>query len=89
MAGFADLARPLRDPADRDPLLERIGDVRVVAVGEASHGTHEYYAADEIGDLARLTAPDRARSPISAGRASRRALGCCEHPPVVRRILER
>jgi erythromycin esterase-like protein len=38
------LVRPLRDPADLDPLLERIGDARIVAVGEASHGTHEYYA---------------------------------------------
>jgi erythromycin esterase-like protein len=38
------LAGPLREPADLDPLLERIGDARIVAVGEASHGTHEYYA---------------------------------------------
>jgi erythromycin esterase-like protein len=38
------LARPLRDPADLDPLIERIRDARVVAIGEASHGTHEYYA---------------------------------------------
>ncbi|SNR55117.1 erythromycin esterase family protein [Blastococcus mobilis] len=38
------LARPLRDAKDLDPLLERIGDARIVAVGEASHGTHEYYA---------------------------------------------
>ena len=38
------LARPLRDPADLDPLMERIGDARIVAIGEASHGTHEYYA---------------------------------------------
>jgi erythromycin esterase-like protein len=38
------LARPLRDEADLDPVLERIGDARIVAIGEASHGTHEYYA---------------------------------------------
>jgi erythromycin esterase-like protein len=38
------LARALHGPADLDPLLERIGDARIVAVGEASHGTHEYYA---------------------------------------------
>jgi erythromycin esterase-like protein len=37
-------ARLLRTAADLDPLLERIGDARIVAVGEASHGTHEYYA---------------------------------------------
>ena len=38
------LARPLRDAGNLDPLLERIGDARVVLLGEASHGTHEYYA---------------------------------------------
>jgi erythromycin esterase len=38
------LARPLRDADDLDPLLERIGEARVVLLGEASHGTHEYYA---------------------------------------------
>ena len=35
--------RPLRDDADLDPLLERIGEARVVLLGEASHGTSEYY----------------------------------------------
>ncbi|MCZ2826359.1 MULTISPECIES: erythromycin esterase family protein [unclassified Modestobacter] len=39
-----ELARPLRDPGDLDPLLERIGSARIVLLGEASHGTHEYYA---------------------------------------------
>jgi erythromycin esterase-like protein len=38
------LARPLRHPGDLDPLLERIGEARIVLLGEASHGTHEYYA---------------------------------------------
>lgn len=38
-----NLARPLRDPADLDPLIRRIGDAHVVLLGEASHGTREYY----------------------------------------------
>ncbi|MGY1662672.1 erythromycin esterase family protein [Geodermatophilus sp. SYSU D00705] len=42
--GLRDLALPLREPADLDPLLERVGEARIVAIGEASHGTHEYYA---------------------------------------------
>ena len=30
--------------ADYDPLLERIDDARLVLIGEASHGTHEFYS---------------------------------------------
>lgn len=30
-------------PEDHDRLLELIGDARVVCLGEASHGTHEFY----------------------------------------------
>jgi erythromycin esterase-like protein len=37
------IALPLEDAADLDPLLERIGDARYVLLGEASHGTAEYY----------------------------------------------
>src|SRR2546423_4845435 len=31
------------EAADYDPLLELIGDARFVLLGEASHGTHEFY----------------------------------------------
>ena len=33
----------LKSTNDLDPLLERIGDAHCVMLGEASHGTHEYY----------------------------------------------
>jgi erythromycin esterase len=33
----------LSTSADLDPLMERIGNARFVLLGEASHGTHEYY----------------------------------------------
>jgi erythromycin esterase-like protein len=39
-----DVARPLSGArSDYDPLLELIGDARIVLIGEASHGTHEFY----------------------------------------------
>ena len=36
-------AHPLKNEADLQPLFDRIGDARIVMLGEASHGTHEYY----------------------------------------------
>lgn len=39
----AGSALPLRTGDDLDPVLERVGDARIVCIGEASHGTHEYY----------------------------------------------
>ncbi|MGD1072500.1 MAG: erythromycin esterase family protein [Bryobacteraceae bacterium] len=39
-----DAAHPLtHSAADYDPLIEFIGDARFVLLGEASHGTHEFY----------------------------------------------
>jgi erythromycin esterase len=40
---IARLARPVASPRDLEPLLERIGDARFVLIGEASHGTAEFY----------------------------------------------
>ncbi len=37
-------ATPLQSDDDLTPLLERIGDARYVLLGEASHGTAEYYS---------------------------------------------
>ncbi|GAA4717925.1 Erythromycin esterase homolog [Promicromonospora umidemergens] len=36
-------AGPLRSEADLDPLMDRVGDASYVLLGEASHGTHEFY----------------------------------------------
>ena len=39
-----DAARPLVGaPEDFDPLMALVGDARFVLIGEASHGTHEFY----------------------------------------------
>jgi erythromycin esterase-like protein len=41
-----EAAHPLTGAArDYDPLLDLIGDARFVLLGEASHGTHEFYRA--------------------------------------------
>ncbi len=42
--GIRKAARPLRGAADdHDSLLQLVGDARFVLIGEASHGTHEFY----------------------------------------------
>src|ERR687886_313683 len=37
------VAHPLEDPDSLDALLDRVGDARYVLLGEASHGTSEFY----------------------------------------------
>jgi erythromycin esterase-like protein len=45
IAAIREEAIPLRDTgADHDALLQRIGEARFVLLGEATHGTHEFYA---------------------------------------------
>ncbi len=43
VADILDLARPLVSDSDLGPLVNRVGSSRFVCVGEASHGTHEFY----------------------------------------------
>jgi erythromycin esterase len=37
------MAHPLENVGDLDPVLDRIGDARYVLLGEATHGTSEFY----------------------------------------------
>jgi erythromycin esterase len=41
--GVREIAHPLTDAAHLDPLLDLVGDARVVLLGEATHGTSEFY----------------------------------------------
>ena len=59
LAGLVrEAAHPLVGAAgDYDPLMELIGDARVVLLGEASHGTHEFYR--ERGQIAKRLIKER------------------------------
>lgn len=43
VADVRRLAMPLQRAGDLDPVLERVGPARHVLIGEASHGTSEFY----------------------------------------------
>ncbi len=48
LLGVANLIRENLHPItgasfDYDPLIQQIGEARFVLIGEASHGTHEFY----------------------------------------------
>jgi len=43
IADITALARPLVTESDLQPLVDRARDARFIAIGEASHGTHEFY----------------------------------------------
>lgn len=43
---IAQVAHPLRgNRSDYDPLMDLVGEASIVLLGEASHGTHEFYRA--------------------------------------------
>lgn len=43
IARLGAAARPLASPSDLAPLIEAVGDARYVLLGEATHGTSEFY----------------------------------------------
>lgn len=43
VAALQQWAIPLQSKTDLKPLFDRIGSARIVMLGEASHGTHEFY----------------------------------------------
>ncbi len=42
-AAIGESASALRSPADLDPILDQTGDSKYVLIGEASHGTSDFY----------------------------------------------
>jgi erythromycin esterase-like protein len=57
-----ELIRPLPATADAyDPLLELAAPARFVLIGEASHGTHEFYG--ERAEITKRLMPSTATRP--------------------------
>ena len=43
VSAISQWSYPLNKKSSLEPLFERIQDAKIVMLGEASHGTHEYY----------------------------------------------
>ena len=43
---IARIARPILGEQELDQLLDLVGTARIVMIGEATHGTHEFYDLD-------------------------------------------
>src|SRR4051794_14978793 len=60
-----EVLTPLSDVRDAiDPILDVIGDARVVMIGEASHGTHEFY--DYRAEITKRLIADRGFTAVCA-----------------------
>lgn len=59
MDAAAAAATPLAGWNDLDPLVDRIGEARIVLLGEASHGTAEYYDWRRLGNYMPTVLPRR------------------------------
>jgi hypothetical protein len=79
MADLVDTMRHAAHPLvgaaqDYDPLLELIGDARLVLIGEASHGTHEFYRERAQPAVRQRHSPPASNR--SSGARPRSALRC-------------
>jgi erythromycin esterase-like protein len=66
LSEVARAAQPLafsEDAADYDPLMRDIGDARLVLIGEASHGTHDFYR--ERARITRMLIAERGFSAVA------------------------
>jgi len=92
LAAIRSQCRQLRSSADLDPLLHRIGDARYVLLGEASHGTHDYYTWRTL--ISRRLIEEKGFSFIAVEgdwpdcyRVNRYAKGCADSGDTARDVL--